>query len=164
LNRRAGVVLAWLTAGAALAIGCGGGLPSNFVEPKIGLQNVVVKGLGFRGGNLDAVLTVENPNSFDIRGNKLEMTLDLEGVKFGPTQLDQVFTLAANQPTPLTVPVSFDWGTVGSAARQVLGYGTAKYTLDGKVTIQVGGGNATVPFTQKGTITVSQLRSGTSAP
>ena len=148
----------------ALALGCSSGLGGDFLQPKIDLQNVVVRGLGITGGQLDAVLEIENPNRFDIRGTHLEMTLDLEGVKFGPLELDRAFTLPAGQPSLITVPVTFDWSDVGSAARQVLGYGSAKYVLEGKVRVEVPGGDATVPFTQDGTITISQLRNRTSAP
>lgn len=138
--------------------GCAGNSLANFVQPKISLAGVTVKGLGFTGGSLDALLTVNNPNTFDIRGTKMDLDLDIGGAKFGPLHLDQVFSLPQGVNTPVTVPVIFKWADAGSAARSVLGYGSAPYTLSGKIYVTTPGGDQGVPFSQQGTVTISQLR------
>jgi LEA14-like dessication related protein len=140
--------------------GCANNSLANFQQPKIGLDGVTVKGLGFTGGSLDALLGVNNPNRFDIRGTKLDMDLDIGGVKFGPLHFDQVFALPQGATTPVTLPVIFKWSDVGSAARSVLGYGSAPYTITGKIFVTTPAGDQGVPFTQKGTVTLSQLRPG----
>ncbi|MBK9065321.1 MAG: hypothetical protein IPL76_00350 [Gemmatimonadetes bacterium] len=49
--------------------------------------------------------------------------------------LTNPFTLAAKDTTLLTVPLTFKWSGVASAARSVLGYGAVNYGINGRFTI-----------------------------
>ena len=134
---------------AVSAAACSG-IGSNFRQPEIQLDHVVVRGLGFSGGNLDLVVTVENPNNFTLRGTRLELGIDIEGQHLGDIAYDDDFSVTENGSTTLTLPLRFGWAGVGSAVRAALGYGDLPYKMKGQAEIRTPWGKAEVPFTREG--------------
>jgi LEA14-like dessication related protein len=134
---------------AALALGCSGGL-SNFKEPDIRLDRVNVRGLGVTGGNLDLVVSIENPNGYTVRGTRLDVGFDVENSHVGDISYNDEFSVTGNGLTTLTLPIRFNWTGVGGALRSVLGYGDLPYTLKGQAHIKAGGTEVVVPFTKSG--------------
>ena len=131
---------------------------AKFQEPSIDLNTIVVKGIGLTGGSLDLVLDVNNPNSFDLKGTKLDLGLDVEGTHFGDVELNDAFNLPKGVPTTLVVPLSFNWSGVGAAARSALQYGTVKYELNGTASLQTPWGIERVPFKRTGSVALNQAR------
>jgi hypothetical protein len=138
-------------AGLALAcLGCGG-LGDNFRDPEVRLEHAVVRGIGLAGGNLDLVVTVENPNNFALRADKLEVGFDVEGSPLGEITYDRDFTVSRKGDTTLTLPLRFGWVGVGRAVWAALGYGDLPYTMRGQATLKVPGGfRKVVSFTHEG--------------
>ncbi len=141
------------------------GIGGPIVEPKIELSQLALRSAGLRGGTLEAVLNITNPNEFDIRGTKLELSLDIQGSHFGDMRLQDTFNLRKKEVTPVTLPLTFDWAGVGSAARAAIDYGTVNYTIKGNATVVRGGGDGgvVVPFSQDGTLPISRLTGAGSA-
>ncbi|HXE57877.1 MAG TPA: LEA type 2 family protein [Gemmatimonadales bacterium] len=144
-------------AGFLVLVGCSGGW-GNYVEPRIRLAGLALQSVGLKGGTLEAELDIENPNAFDIRGQELELSLDIQGDRFGDMRLADTFNLRKKDVTRVSVPLTFDWAGIGRAARAALDYGTVSYTIRGNATVRGPGGAAqVVPFSQDGTAQIRNL-------
>lgn len=141
------------TLGVSLVVlflaGCAGS-GDNFKEPKIELNQVVVRGLGVAGGNLDLIVDIDNPNGFTLRGTKLEVGFDVEGSHVGDIEYDDEYTVQENEVTTLTLPLRFRWSGVGGAFRSALQYGDIPYEMKGQATIRTPFGRRLVPFEREG--------------
>jgi LEA14-like dessication related protein len=150
-----------LTVAAALsATACASLGMAKFQEPDIELNTVVVRGLGLTGGTLDLMLDVTNPNNFDLQGTKLDVGLDVEGTHFGDVELEDPFHLPKGELTTVVVPLRFEWGGVGAAARSAMTYGTIKYVLKGTASLKTPFGTEKVPFSRNGSVAVNGARQG----
>jgi LEA14-like dessication related protein len=146
-------VLAVLGVGLATAMfgACGPGFSeSNFREPRLHLDRVIVRGVGLTGGNLDLVVNVANPNRFDLRGTKLEAGFDVEGSHVGTVTYTDDYVVPKGDSTIVTLPLRFEWKGVGSAFRSALQYGDIPYTMKGQATLDTPIGKQVVPFTLSG--------------
>jgi LEA14-like dessication related protein len=137
---------------------------AKFQEPTIELTSVVVRSLGLTGGSLDLMLNVTNPNSFDLKGTRLDLGLDVENTHFGDVQLTDAFNLPKGQLTTVVVPMSFQWAGVGAAARSAMSYGTVKYVIKGTASLQTPFGLERVPFSRDGSVALNTTRPGTTSP
>jgi LEA14-like dessication related protein len=148
-------------AGLALAcVGCSG-FGENIREPEIRLEHAVVRGIGLAGGNLDLVVTVQNPNNFTLRADKLELGFDVEGTHLGDITYDEDFAVSENGETTLTLPLRFQWTGVGRAVRAALGYGDLPYTMKGQATLKIPGGfRKVVSFSHEGRAPLSRPDGG----
>lgn len=138
-----------LAAAMATLAGCAG-IGLNFLEPNVELDRVIVRGVGVRGGTLDLVVNVENPNNFDLRGTRLQVGFDVEDSHVGDITYDDDFAVSQGGQTTLTLPVRFEWAGVGSALRSALSYGDIPYKMNGQLTLQTPFGDRSVPFTREG--------------
>lgn len=138
------------------------GVPQ-FKDPDIQLNSIVVRGIGLTGGTLDLMLNVTNPNSFDLKGTRLDLGLDVEGTHFGDVQLNDAFNLPKGELTTVVVPMTFNWAGVGAAARSAMNYGTVKYTVKGTAGVQTPWGVEQVPFKRDGSVAVNGTSPGGSA-
>ena len=140
----------------ALSAASCSGIGSNFRQPEIRLDHVVVRGLGISGGNLDLIVKVENPNNFTLQGTRLEVGIDVEGQHLGDIAYDDDFSVTENGSTTLTLPLRFGWTGVGSAVRAALGYGDLPYKMKGQAQIRTPWGRAEVPFTREGRVPLTR--------
>jgi LEA14-like dessication related protein len=131
---------------------------AKFQEPTVELNTIIVRGIGLTGGTLDVVLDVTNPNNVDLKGTRLELGLDVEGTHFGDVDLNDAFNLPKNTPTMITVPLTFNWAGVGAAARSAFNYGTVKYDMKGRASLETPWGVERVPFARSGSVALNQTR------
>ncbi len=130
-------------------VGCSG-IGNNFRQPEIRLDHAIVRGIGLSGGNLDLVVTVENPNNFTLQGTRLEVGLEVEGQHLGDITYDDDFSVSENGTTTITLPLRFGWAGVGSAVRAALSYGDLPYKMKGQAVLRTPWGRTEVPFTREG--------------
>jgi LEA14-like dessication related protein len=128
-----------------------------FKEPEIQLDRAIVRQIGVTGGNLDLVLSVENPNNFTLHGTKLELGVDVEGSHLGDITYDDAFSVANNGTTTITLPLKFGWAGVGSAVRAALGYGELPYKMKGQAELRTPWGPREVPFSHEGRVPLTRL-------
>jgi LEA14-like dessication related protein len=150
----------------ALAAGLGGcaGLGNTLKNPDVRLERVIVRDVGVRGGNLDLVVGLDNPNPFDLRGTEVELGFDVEGTHVGDVSLGEDFSVERNGQTTLTLPLRFEWAGVGSALRTVLGHGEIPYEMKGQIKLQTPWGPHSVPFTREGRAPLTRLGGAMSVP
>jgi LEA14-like dessication related protein len=142
----------WSTAGmlALAAVGGCAGLGNPLKEPDIRLNRVIVRQADLRGGRLDLLVDIENPNGFDLRGTAVELGFDVEGSHVGNVRYDDEFSVDKGGRTTLTLPLRFEWAGVGSALRTGLSTGEVPYEMKGQISIQTPWGAHSVPFTKTG--------------
>jgi LEA14-like dessication related protein len=144
-----------LLATVALLAGCGpGGVnPADLIQPDVRLDHLAVRNVGLSGGTLDVVMAFHNPNHITLKGTSLSAGLDIEGNHFGDIALTNPFSLAGQDTTLLTLPLTFRWSAVGSAARSVLDYGAVNYAINGKFSVNLPAGTPLdVPFSGQGNV------------
>ena len=151
---------------AALAFGTAcAGLGDNFREPEIRLDQAVLRGVGFSGGNLDLVVRVQNPNDFALYADKLQVGLDVEGSHLGDITYDEDFSVTENGETTLILPLRFGWSGVGRAVRAALSYGDLPYKMKGQATLKLPGGIRTsVSFTHEGRAPITRSGGSVASP
>ena len=144
-----------LVLGAALA-GCAA-VGNALRNPEVELEQVVVRDVGVRGGSLDLLVGVENPNAFDLRGTEMELGFDVEGSHVGDVRYADDFSVNSGGRTTLTLPLRFEWAGVGSALRTALSQGDIPYEMKGQIRLQTPWGAQSVPFTREGRVPLSRV-------
>jgi hypothetical protein len=167
MHPRALLSLSALTLGIGVVGACGGGggnvTPENVLAPAIHAGQVAVKSIGLEGGRLGITLVIVNPNPFTLPSTGISGTLYLGGVRFGNLELDNGFMVAQEDTTRVTAPVTFQWSSVGVAARGVLGYGSVDYKLHGTLySLSPQGHHLQLPFTAEGSVPIVQALNGAS--
>ncbi len=141
---------------AVLLAGCGGPGqvdPASLIQPQVNLRSLAIRNVGLAGGTLELGLAFHNPNRIVLNGSALSAALDVEGTHFGDVTLAGPFALAKNDTTVVTVPLSFNWSSVGGAARSVLNSGAVNYGIDGQFLLRLPvGTDLQIPFTGQGSI------------
>ncbi len=135
------------------ACGPGGVDPASLIQPDVRLHHLAVRNVGLSGGTLDVALAFHNPNKFTLPGTGLSAALDIEGTHFGDINLNNPFSLAGKDTTLITVPLTFQWSGVASAARSILNYGAVNYGINGKFTVKTPANvPLEVPFSGQGNV------------
>lgn len=129
-----------------------------FEEPVVTFKEVKINGLGLSGGDLDVVLSVYNPNGFDLKATRLTYQLLVDSTALGTGAIDELFTVQENDSTTVRLPISFQYAGLGAAGRQLLSSGAVNYRVRGDVTVDTPLGNFTRPYDRTGRYTA--LRGG----
>ena len=141
---------------AVLLAGCAG-LPAYFKNPDLKLERVVVRGVGLTGGTMDLIVSVYNPNRFDLQGTRLLVGLDVEESHVGDAEYASGFQVQKGDTTVVTLPVRFNWNGLAGAVRSALGYGELPYKLTGQLTVETPFGDRKIPFTREGRAPLSRV-------
>lgn len=142
-----------LAAFAALACGPGTINPADILQPDVRVHHLAVRNLGLSGGTLDVVMAFHNPNPVNLKGLGLSAGLDIEGHHFGDIDMPNPFSLAGKDTTLITVPLTFRYANLASAARAVLDFGAVNYAINGKFTINTPAKTSfDVPFSGQGNV------------
>ena len=129
----------------------------SFKEPDVALERIEITGLSLTGGTFDLVLDVYNPNEYEIRGTRVELSLDLEDRHFGDALLDKPLALSATQHNRIVVPVAFQWAGVGAAAQALVSRQEVRYALQGAVLVDTPIGERRVAVKRDGTVPLSRV-------
>ena len=129
----------------------------SFENPQIELQEINVTGLGLRGGTLDLVFDVYNPNDYRLRSTRLEVGLELAGTDFGEALIDKPLDLSPVNHSRVVMPVRFTWSGVGAAARSLLQQQELPYGITGAVLLDTPIGERRVELRNKGTVPLRKL-------
>jgi LEA14-like dessication related protein len=139
---------------AALAVvalaGCASLGLGSFREPLVHFNDAKIRGLGLSGGSVDVVLSIYNPNKFDLNATRLTYRLMVEDRDLGQGALNEAFRVGDNDSTYVTIPVNFTYTGLGAAGRQLLQTGSINYRIIGDFTVDTPLGNFTRPYDQRG--------------
>lgn len=138
---------------AVAACGPGGVNPATLVQPGVKVDHIAVKNVGISGATLDVVLAFHNPNGFTLPGTALTADLDIENSRFGTIAMNEPFSLKGKDTTLVSVPLSFRYSSVGSAARAIIDYGAVNYKISGSFAVQTPANTSLqVPFSGSGNV------------
>ncbi|HEX2722405.1 MAG TPA: LEA type 2 family protein [Gemmatimonadaceae bacterium] len=144
-RRFAAGILAALALGGCASLGLGG-----FKEPMVHFNDARIRGLGLSGGAVDVVLSVYNPNGFNLNASRLTYKLMVEDKELGNGQLRDAFRVQSKDSTFVTIPVNFTYSGLGAAGRQLLQQGSINYRVIGDFTVDTPLGSFTRPYDQRG--------------
>ena len=137
--------MAAIALGGCATLGMGG-----FKQPVVQFSNVKIRGLGLSGGALDIVLSVYNPNGYNLNATRLTYKLMVEDKDLGNGVLDHAFRVKDKDSTFVTIPMDFTYAGLGAAGQQLLQSGAVNYRVIGDITVDTPAGNFTVPYDRRG--------------
>jgi LEA14-like dessication related protein len=138
---------------AVSACGPGGVNPATLIQPGVKVHHIGVKNVGISGATLDVVLAFHNPNNFTLPGTALTADLDIENSRFGTITMNEPFSLGGKDTTLVSVPLSFRYSAVGSAARAIIDYGAVNYKINGNFSVKTPANTSLqVPFSGTGNV------------
>ena len=133
------------TMGGCATLGVGG-----FKEPLVQFSDVKIRGLGLTGGALDIVLSIYNPNGFNLDATRVTYRLMVDDKDLGSGVLDHAFRVRGRDSTFVTIPMDFTYAGLGAAGSQLLSSGSVNYRVTGDITVDTPVGNFTRPYDQRG--------------
>ncbi|NIR43595.1 MAG: LEA type 2 family protein [Gemmatimonadetes bacterium] len=125
-----------------------------FERPSVDLEALEIVGLDADGVNLVLWLDVFNPNGYDIRTTRIEADLDLEDTHFGNALWQDEIVLAAASHTDVRIPANFTWEGLGAGARALLQYGSLRYDLETRLSVNTSFGRRLVTLNKRGEVPV----------
>ncbi len=137
-------------AGALVVAGCASLGRASFREPVVTLREFTVTGLGISGGSVDVVLSVYNPNNYNLDAVKMTYIVDVDSVQLGSGELGERFSVPNGDSSVVRLPVRFTYAGLGVAGRSLVTAGTINYRVRGDFTVGTPLGNFTRPYSRTG--------------
>jgi LEA14-like dessication related protein len=138
--------IAAITLAGCATLGVGGG----FKQPLVNFSDAKIRGLGLSGGSMDIVLSIYNPNGFNLNATRLTYKLNAEDHEMATGVLDRAFRVKDKDSTFVTIPVDFTYAALGAAGRQLLERGSVNYRVTGDISVDTQLGTFTVPYDRTG--------------
>ena len=145
IPRRTPVALAAVAAGALLA-GCASLGREVFETPEVLFKDVRINGIGLRGGSVDVVLDVHNPNRFGLTAQRVAYRVLVDSTEVGTGATVQPIEVGSRRTSEVRLPVTFEFAKLGAVGRQLLTRGVVNYRVLGDITVGTPVGNFTRPF------------------
>jgi LEA14-like dessication related protein len=133
-------------------------------QPEVRLESVRVGGIGLRGGTLNALVYVGNPNGFDLETRSITYDLQVEDpdsaggwVTFSQGTVDETVRVEGNSSKVIEIPIQFRYDDLGGAVRSILDTGTFNYRVTGDVRLSEPIGR-TFPYAKTGIVSMTGVR------
>lgn len=136
--------LLWI-APLLLVIGC----PSAYA-PTVTARNAQITGVTNGGLQMLVDLVAYNPNAFDVSVDSLTANLVLNGSDLGTVELNQVWTLPAQQESPLQGQFVIPYSDLPSLLVSAVLGGQVPYTVSGEASVD--GYPITVDYEYSGSV------------
>ncbi len=136
--------------GTLMIAGCAGLI---FEEPTITLREIHVRQISLSDASLLFVAEIQNPNRYDLRLKSLTYTVYLNERETGSGSLQKEITVPASSSTPVEIPVSARFGSLGEIAKLYISGGELPYRIEGKALVKAGLFDRSFPFSRTGTLT-----------
>ena len=144
-------------ASLALTAACGGSRapapyvpPIPFDEPTVAIRDVRLAGAGLTGGSMDIVLSVYNPNDYDVQAPRLSYQLYVGDTRLSDGYYDAPVALPAHDSAMVKVPATFSYLTMKRAGLAVAGNGTVDYRMLGRISVGTPYGRLSAPYDRMG--------------
>jgi LEA14-like dessication related protein len=123
---------------------------SMFATPVVELKDIRMKAIGFQGGSLELILSVNNPNEFRLDATRFTYNLFVDTLKIASGEIKQTATLEARKKTDVVVPITFSIQELVRATQLMSKTGGVDYHVTGEVTAATPTGSFTRPYTSTG--------------
>ena len=128
--------------------------------PKVKFDDMKLDNLSLSGADLNIKIIVENPNAFDITLNNFNYDLNVDGKEWAKSVSSDKINVPKKGENVLTIPVSIDFFTMGSAAyNAITSSKPLDYKLKGMMNIDTSlpiMKNVNVPLERAGKIKISK--------
>src|SRR4051812_48314075 len=91
-------------AAAALATGCASLGRSSFRDPIVNFRDLQVEGVGTKGGTIDVILSVYNPNGYRLDATRLNYRLLVDTTTVGQGVYNSHFAVQSGDSTIVKLP------------------------------------------------------------
>lgn len=139
------VILAMAGLAGCASMGVGG-----FRQPIVNFNDLQVEGVGTKGGTVDVVLSVYNPNGYRLDASRLTYHLLVDTTSVGEGVYNTRFSVQSGDSTIVRLPVSLSYAGLAAAAKQLQERGSVNYRVLGDVTVATPVGNFTQPYDRTG--------------
>ncbi|MEO7042687.1 MAG: LEA type 2 family protein [Gemmatimonadaceae bacterium] len=139
------VILAVAALGGCASLGVGG-----FKQPIVNFNDLQVEGIGTKGGTVDVVLSVYNPNGYRLDATQLTYRLLVDTTAVGDGVYKSQFTVQSGDSAIVRLPVNLSYSGLAAAAKQLKEKGSVNYRVIGDVTVSTPVGNFTQPYDRTG--------------
>ena len=120
-------------------------------QPVVALKDVRLASTAFEGGTLDVLLSVYNPNSYDLDISQMTYAVIVDSAEVGTGHSTQRVLIKAHDSSMVHLPVAFTWARAASAGRFLTSSGFVPYQVKGSIQAVIPHvGPATIPFDQHG--------------
>lgn len=150
-RRRAAARIACIAVLAVAPVARGqGAAKAAFAQPVVTLKDVHLASTSLTGGTLDVLVTIYNPNTYDLDASQLTYSVVVDSAEVGSGATTQRVVVKARNISLVHLPVDFTWGAAGSLGRELVANGYVLYEVRGTLKIAIGSGTITVPYDQHG--------------
>ncbi len=139
------VILAASALAGCASLGVGG-----FKQPIVNFNDLQVEGVGTKGGTVDVVLSVYNPNGYRLDATQLTYRLLVDTTAVGDGTYNTTFTVQSGDSAIVRLPVSLSYTGLAAAAKQLREKGSVNYRVLGNMTVATPVGNFTQPYDRTG--------------
>jgi LEA14-like dessication related protein len=131
-------------------------------KPKVNLSDVRFAGLDGNGVSIDFLLTVTNPNSFDIPLNGYTYSVGMMALPLARGESKNAVIFPGKTSTDVLIPVRIAYNDVLQILKRHPGLNEIPYQLTTDLAVGTPVGDITIPVRKSGTVTVPEkYRPGT---
>ena len=121
-----------------------------FATPTVELKDIRMKAIGFQGGSMEIILSVNNPNEFRLDATRLTYNLFVDTLKVASGEIKQTATLEPRKKTDVVVPITFSIQELVRATQLMSKTGGVDYHVTGEVTAATPTGSFTRAYASAG--------------
>ena len=140
----------FVTLAVAAVAGCASMGIGGFRQPIVNFNDLQVQGIGTKGGTVDVLLSIYNPNGYRLDGSRLTYHLLVDTTAVGEGVYNNRFTVQSGDSTIVRLPVNLSYAGLAAAAKQLREKGSVNYRVIGDVTVATPVGNFTEPYDRTG--------------
>lgn len=124
-------------------------LLSNVLEkPKIELSGIDVRDADFKGATLVFHMAVENPNSVDLKVDKVTYKVFINDKAITEASTDKAISVPAKGKGIVDLPMPLEYQKVFSNIQELLTANSAAYKIEGNAKLNL----FSIPFTKEGSV------------
>jgi LEA14-like dessication related protein len=122
-----------------------------FKQPEVRVTGVRMEGIGLRGGRIDVLLQVYNPNPYGLDLSHVSYTLHAgDSIDVGRGASEAAIRIGARDSAHVSLPVDVTWAGLQAAGVRELGSGRVRYGVTGDFTVATPLGSFTRPYVVQG--------------
>ncbi|MDQ6737722.1 MAG: LEA type 2 family protein [Gemmatimonadota bacterium] len=140
----------FVTLAVAAVAGCASMGIGGFRQPIVNFNDLQVQGIGTKGGTVDVLLSIYNPNGYRLDGSRLTYHLLVDTTAVGEGVYNNRFTVQSGDSTIVRLPVNLSYAGLAAAAKQLREKGSVNYRVIGDVTVATPVGSFTEPYDRTG--------------
>ncbi|MBS1971445.1 MAG: LEA type 2 family protein [Bdellovibrionales bacterium] len=117
-------------------------------KPKVSLAGISVKDADMNGATLVFNIAVENPNSVEIKVDKVNYKVFLNNKEITQASTDKAINIASKSTGNIDLPLPIEYRKVFSDLKELLFSESASYKIEGNAKMSL----FSIPFSKEGSV------------